>query len=128
MKIAFPTEDSRLISAHFGRAPYFLVAEVTPEGEPRFEQRSKSFHGPHDDHHHHEPDPAAHNSMHQGMFGAIADCQVLIAGGMGQPAYEHALAVGLEVILTSENDISAALQKWQAHELTSDPRRIHFHR
>ncbi len=62
------------------------------------------------------------------MFAPIADCQVLIAGGMGQPAYDHAISAGLEVVMTGEKSISAALEAYRNGLLMSDPRRIHRHR
>ena len=62
---------------------------------------------------------------HGGMLEPVADCQVLIAGGMGQPAFERARATGLEVILTSEHVIAKAAAAYAAGTLASDPRRIH---
>ncbi len=119
-KIAFPTEDGATISAHFGRAPYFIVATIDDSTEAKFEQRSKAYHdnGEHEQHDH-------HNHNHGGMFAPIADCQVLIAGGMGQPAYDSAVAAGLTVILTGEKSIAAALAAYRANLLISDVRRVH---
>jgi predicted Fe-Mo cluster-binding NifX family protein len=61
------------------------------------------------------------------MFSVIADCQVLVAGGMGEPAYQRAQAYGLEVYLTGEWKIEAALAAYQAGLLKSDLRRVHAH-
>jgi predicted Fe-Mo cluster-binding NifX family protein len=58
------------------------------------------------------------------MFAPIRDCQVLLAGGMGEPAYQKALAAGLQVILTG-GTIQNALQAWLKGELQTDLRRIH---
>jgi predicted Fe-Mo cluster-binding NifX family protein len=126
-KIAFPTEDGRTIHQHFGRAPYFTVAAVDESGAVRFEQRGKAYHGePQAGQTRPEPHAAPHG--HAGMFAPIADCQVLIAGGMGRPAYQRALDAGLKVILTGETSISAALAAYRAGALASDERRIHQHR
>ena len=126
LKIAFPTQDNTVepgqaaISAHFGRAPYFIVVTLDDSAEPQFEQRSKAYHG----NGQHEPhDPHTHN--HAGMVGPIADCQVLIAGGMGQPAYDTAVAAGLTVILTGERSVAAALAAFRANTLITERRRIH---
>lgn len=126
LKIAFPIQDSTAepgqatISAHFGRAPYFIVATLGDSADPHFEQRSKTYHGSgeHEQHDHH-----SHN--HAGMFAPIADCQVLIAGGMGRPAYDNAVTAGLTVIMTGERSVAAALAAFRANTLTSDLRRIH---
>lgn len=61
------------------------------------------------------------------MFSVISDCQVLVAGGMGEPAYQRARAYGLEVYLTGEWKIEAALSAYQAGALKSDLRRVHAH-
>jgi predicted Fe-Mo cluster-binding NifX family protein len=125
-RVAFPTEDGKTISQHFGQAPMFVVATIQ-EAEPvKFEQREKGFHGHQLEQHDHEHGLGGHN--HSNMLSPIGDCQVLIAGGMGQPAYESAMARGLQVILTSEITIEAALNAYLAGKLLSDPRRVHKHR
>ncbi len=124
MKIAFPTEDGETISAHFGRAPFFTVVTLNEGDLPQFEQRNKAFHGSAE----HAPGAEHQGHDHNSMFAPIADCQVLIAGGMGQPAYEHAAAAGLDIVLTGEKSITAALEAYRGGRLMSDPRRIHQHR
>jgi predicted Fe-Mo cluster-binding NifX family protein len=119
-KIAFPTEDGQSISAHFGRAPYFMVVTLDGTAEVKSEQRSKTYHGS-DDHAQHDQ----HSHNHGGMLAPIADCQVLIAGGMGQPAYDSATAAGLTVILTGEKSIAMALAAYRTNTLISDMRRVH---
>jgi predicted Fe-Mo cluster-binding NifX family protein len=121
-KIAFPTEDGKTIHQHFGRAPYFTVATIQDNGTVQYEQRSKAFHGQ-------EPAPAMHGTGHGHgpMLAPISDCQVLIAGGMGQPAYQSASQAGLKVIMTGEKSIEAALQAYQAGRLASDEGRVHAH-
>ncbi len=123
MKIAFPTDDGQTISAHLGQAPYFEVVEYEGDQEPRFERREKIYHG--GEHHQHEGE--SHMSHAQAMLQPVADCQVLISGGMGQPVYDQAQRQGLQVILTGEKSIRAALKAFQEGELASDSRRIHMH-
>lgn len=122
-KIAFPTDDGKTISAHFGRAPFFMVVTLDEQGAAQFEQRSKAFHG---EQHSHDMHQTAHG--HSPMFSPISDCQVLIAGGMGQPAYQHAVDARLKVIMTGEKSITAALEAYQSGLIISDERRIHQHR
>lgn len=123
-KIAFPTDDGQTISQHFGMASYFVVASLPDGQEPAFEQRPKAHHSSHD-HSHGEHDHQ--QGVGAQMFTPLSDCQVLIAGGMGQPAYDRAVQQGLQVFLTSERTIPAALAAYQAGQLQSDPRRIHQH-
>lgn len=125
VKIAFPTEEDETISAHFGAAPYFTVVTLNDDGSTTLERRAKPAHS-------HEPSERHAAGAHQGGHGAamlatIADCQVLIARGMGQPAYERAQAQGLTVYLVAERTVSAALAAYRAGTLRSDPRRVHRH-
>lgn len=135
-KIAFPTDDGETISAHLGRARVFAVASYEDEGEVAFDERQKPQHGPrpqsatsgdielHD--HAHEPGQHAHGGP-GGMLASIADCDVLIAGGMGEPAYEAAQRLGLEVVLTGQKRIHEALAAYRAGTLVTDLRRVHSH-
>jgi predicted Fe-Mo cluster-binding NifX family protein len=123
-KIAFPTADGETISPHMGQAQFFLIATLDDSDTVHFEKREKPHHG-------HETENAAHEHTGQGMgsamFVPIADCQVLITGGMGESAYEHARLLGLEVVLPAEKNIPNALAAYRAGTLTSDIRRIHKH-
>lgn len=122
-KVAFPTDDGETISCHLGQAQFYLIATLDGSGEVRFERRQKPHHSAAEAH-----GPNARPSGRgegQAMFAAVADCQVLISGGLGEPAYEHALAQGLEVHLPAEKNIQAALEAYRAGRLTSDMRRVH---
>ncbi len=119
MKIAFPSDDGKSISAHFGRAATYVI--VDSETDAGWETREKAHHG---SEHGHQSD---HGGLHQAMFAPLADCRVLVAGGMGDPAYKGAVGLGLEVILTGETSIQAAVDAYRQGGLTSDPRRVHAH-
>jgi hypothetical protein len=60
------------------------------------------------------------------MIQKIADCQVLLCGGMGMPAYQKAQAARLEVLLTG-GEIQAAVQAFLDDKIVSDLRRVHQH-
>lgn len=120
-KIAFPTDDGETISPHLGRAPFYIVATVDDSEKIAFEKRDKAHHGAETEH------SVDHGTMHETMFAAIKDCQVLISGGMGEPAYQHAQAQGLEIVLPAEKNIKLALEAYRAGTLVSDARRIHKH-
>ncbi len=51
--------------------------------------------------------------------------RTLISGGMGDSAYRHATAQGLEVILPADEKIMDAMKAYQAGTLVSDMRRVH---
>ncbi len=116
MKIAFPTEDGENISMHFGKAPYYTVIDISGGAQAR-EKRPKAHHGQSHDH------GAGHT--HDDMFASISDCQVLVVGGMGTPAYQAAVARGLQVIPVSLTDITSALQAYLDGKLQPEEKRIH---
>jgi predicted Fe-Mo cluster-binding NifX family protein len=123
-KIAFATDDGKTISSHLGRAQYFQVVTLEDSGGVSFEQRLKPHHGAE------QVSPQQEHSGHgmgQAMIASISDCQVLIAGGMGEPVYQRALAQGLEVIMPAEKGIQEALDAYRKGTLASDIRRIHQH-
>lgn len=125
IKIAAVTENHQKLSSHFGRAPFYHVYTVENGAVVSEAQRSKPYHGQHGDHDHHEQDQS--HSHHADMFEPIRDCQVLLCGGMGEPAYRKALAAELEVVLTG-GEIRSALQAYLNGELASDMRRVHQHK
>jgi predicted Fe-Mo cluster-binding NifX family protein len=123
MKIAAVTDDGVTIHSHFGQAPYFQVLTIENNQIVAREQRAKPAHqhGAHDEHHH-----AAGGDTHaQGMAAVIADCQVLLARGMGQPAYAALQAAGIQPILTVRETIDDAAQAYLRGELTHRAERVH---
>lgn len=73
------------------------------------EQREKDSHSHRD--HQHEHEAGVH--PRQQMIETIRDCQVLIAGGMGQPMYERGISHGLEVYLAIQDRISDVVEAYQ---------------
>ncbi len=118
MKIAFPTNDGEKISAHFGRATHFLVVTVENGAETHRELREKAHHGA-------SNQPHTHGHNHGGMVSPLADCQVLIAGGMGIPAAQAVERAGVQLIPTGIQTINAALAAFLQDNLTPEPSRIH---
>jgi predicted Fe-Mo cluster-binding NifX family protein len=122
-KIAFPTDDGETISKHLGQARFFQVVTLQNGQVQSSEQREKAAHS----HQGRVHDHAAGFHPGQAMVDVIRDCQVLIAGGMGQPMYNRATSSGLVVILTGEDRIEDALEVFQRGDLSSDMRRVHAH-
>lgn len=120
VKIAAVTEDRKNLSAHFGMAPLYRVFSVEDGQVVAVEDRQKSHHEAHPEHTSH-----SHHG-HADMFAPIADCQVLLCGGMGAPAYQKAQSAGLQVVLTG-GEIEAAVQAFLEGHLTSDMSRVHQH-
>jgi predicted Fe-Mo cluster-binding NifX family protein len=123
MKIAFSTDDGETISKHLGQAQYFKVVTLEDGQVQASERREKASHSHND--HEHEHEAGVHPG--QQMVESIRDCQVLIAGGMGQPMYNRAVSSGMEVFLTGEDRIDDALAAYRQGKMTSDMRRVHMH-
>jgi len=120
MKIAIPTDDGVIVSQHFGQAVYFKVLSVEGDQVISSEMREKATHN--------HGVPSA-DGMHPGamMVESILDCQTLIAGGMGSPVYNRAMAAGLKVILTRQSNIDLAVRDFLAGKLENDPQLVHVH-
>ena len=116
MKIAAVTEDGVTISQHFGRAPYYVVLTVEDGQVIGREQREKVAHGRGADGHVHVEGQAhgfdaASQDTHDRMAAPIADCQVLLARGMGAGAHASLQQAGIRSVITTIANIDeAALQ------------------
>ena len=134
MKIAAVSEDGVTISQHFGQAPYYVVVTVEDGRIVSREKRDKMGHAQfggetHEEAHGADPrghgfDPAAQD-RHTRMAAAIADCQVLLARGMGAGAYESMKQAGIRPVVTDIPGIDAAVAAYLAGALTDHTERLH---
>lgn len=134
MKIAAVSEDGATISQHFGRAPFYVVLTIEDGKIVARERRDKMGHAqfagePHEESHGadargHGFDPAA-QSRHARMAAAIADCDILLARGMGAGAYESMKQAGIRPIITDLADIEAAALAAARGELIDHAERLH---
>jgi len=134
MKIAAVSEDGVTISQHFGRAPFYVVVSVEDGKIVSREQRSKMGHAhfaaqPHEEAHGADPRghgfDAAAQSRHAQMAGAIADCQVLLARGMGAGAYEGMRQAGIRPVVSDIAVIDEAVQAYLDGRLVDHTERLH---
>ena len=134
MKIAAVSEDGVTISRHFGRAPFYVVVTVEDGKIVAHEKRDKMGHaqfagGPHEEAHGEDPrghgfDPAAQN-RHTRMAAAIADCEVLLCGGMGAGAYESMKQANIRPVVTDVENIDEAVQAYVEGRLVDHTERLH---
>ena len=132
MKIAAITDDGKMISQHFGRARYYLVCTVEDGRITGQELRDKAGHhsfAPHEgaDHHASGPhgfDPAS-RSRHTQMLSTIADCQAVLAGGMGLGMQRNLEEVGIRPLLTDVEDIEEAVCAFVEGRLAVRPELAH---
>jgi len=126
MNIAVITEDGKNISKHFGRAPYYMIVTLENGKIVKKEQRNKAGHHTFGDQPHAEHAPGqrhgydtASQSKHSAMAETMADCKLLIAGGMGWGAYDSLKSMGIETIITDVDDIEQAVNLYLQNKLTN---------
>lgn len=132
MKLAVITDDGQTISQHFGRAPYYLVFTIEEGKIVNREMREKMGHAHFAaDHHAHDTqgaghgmDPASHD-RHASMAEAIADCKVLLCGGMGMGAYESMRSLAIQPVVTDLRDIETAVQAFIDGKLIDHTELLH---
>ncbi len=131
MKIAAVTENGTTLSQHFGRAPLYVVLTVKDGEIISKETRAKAGHSTFAAHHaeaaHGERHgfDAASQARHASMAAAIADCEVLIVGGMGLGAYQNLKGCGIETIVTDVKNIEQAVKLYLEGKLPSLLERLH---
>jgi predicted Fe-Mo cluster-binding NifX family protein len=133
MKIAVVSDNETTISQHFGRAPYYIIQTVENGKvvkKEKFERGAAGTcacgHTEEGGHHHgsHGGDPES-DVKHNRMVDPIADCQVLIAGGMGYGAYQALKSRNLQVFITAESSIQKAVELFSIGKLDNLMERLH---
>jgi predicted Fe-Mo cluster-binding NifX family protein len=132
MKIAAISEDGTIVSQHFGRAPYYIVVTVEDGKVVNKEKRDKAGHHTFAGHHEENLAPGKQHGFdagaqvrHAGMMSNIADCQVLVAGGMGWGAYESLKSRGIETVVTDVENIEDAVKLYLQGKLPNLMERLH---
>jgi predicted Fe-Mo cluster-binding NifX family protein len=131
VRIAAISDDGVTISQHFGRAPIYVVLTVEEGKVVKKETRSKVGHQNFATQEHqtapgqrHGFDPGS-EAKHRSMADAIADCDALLAGGMGYGAYESLKKYNIKPIVTDVADIDQAVQLYLAGNLPNLMDRVH---
>jgi len=131
MKIAAVSDDGVTISQHFGRAPFYVIVTVEGDKVVGKETREKSGHHTFAAHHAdvkpgepHGYDTGA-QIRHASMAETIADCQVMLAGGMGWGAYDSLKSNNIEPIVTDVENIDEAVKRYIDGELDNLMERLH---
>lgn len=98
MKAAVVTDDLLTVSAHFGMARHYLVYDIVDGVVKGREVRDKVGHS--QGMQHHEQGGAAESRLHNTMLANVADCQAIIAAGMGAPMYASIVSAGMRTYIT----------------------------
>jgi predicted Fe-Mo cluster-binding NifX family protein len=131
MKIAVVTDDEITVSQHFGRASLYVVYTVRDgkiigkEARPKMGHSHFAVGESHTAHGSGHGYDAASQTKHASMAEAIADSQVLIAGGMGMGAYESMKSYKIETIVTDVANIDEAVKLYLEGKLPNLMNRLH---
>jgi predicted Fe-Mo cluster-binding NifX family protein len=131
MKIAAISDDGLNISQHFGRALYYVVLTVEEGKIVAREKRPKAGHHTFAAAEHPlTPDgrhgyDASSQTKHRSMAETIADCQVLLAGGMGWGAYDSLKSYNIESVVTDVESIDEAVKLYVEGKLPNLMERLH---
>ena len=130
MKIAAVSDDGTTISQHFGRAMFYVVSTVEGGKVVSKEKRPKAGHHTFAAHEQHPPGgshgfDAASQDKHRSMADTIADCQLLLAGGMGRGAYESLKSYNIQPIVTDVENIEEAVKLHVQGKLPNLMERLH---
>jgi predicted Fe-Mo cluster-binding NifX family protein len=123
MKIAIATSNLRTVARHYGTARFFEV--LTVEGgqvvacEKRARPPGRGAAG--------RGRPTGEAAPGHGLETAriIADCTVLITGGIGRGAFDNLRRVGVETVPTDVRDVEEAVRRYLAGELPGRPDLLH---
>lgn len=136
MKIAAVTDDNQTISQHFGRAKKYFVLTIDDGKIIGRELREKVNHQDFqreglEGQHQHQDDPRGRGfgrhsgEKHKRMFATIDDCQILLARGMGQGAYNGLQLIGIQPIITDIPEIEKAVQAVIDESIEDHLERLH---
>lgn len=120
VKIAIPTEDKQHVFNHFGRTPGFVIVESEDGSVLQKKYVGNNFTGHAKGEHLEEVGKHEHKS-HDGIFAALHDIQVVIASGMGRRLYQDFQNKNIEVFITREHSIDAALEQYFKGTLDNNP-------
>ena len=130
MKIAVVSKDDKTVSQHFGQAPLYVVVTVEDGKIVARETREKAGHHTFAPHRPKAPGEKhgcgrGAPARHARMMETIADCQVLIAGGMGEGAYNNLKSRNIEPIVTDIKTIDEAVKLYLEGKLPNLTERLH---
>jgi predicted Fe-Mo cluster-binding NifX family protein len=119
MKIAIPSNDNISVSAHFGRSRGFIVFDTTQQKilTDVYRENFVTGHmtGQHTEH------SGEHSHSHSGILDLLQDCEIIIAGGMGQRLYSDFMSANKKIFVTRESDARQAVKLFLGNQLDNNP-------
>jgi predicted Fe-Mo cluster-binding NifX family protein len=132
VEVAVVSDDGVTIGQHFGRAPYYVVLTVEGRKITASETRPKPGHHTFSSEEHHDQHSRGRHGCdagvqprHEAMARVVADCEAVIAGGMGWGAYQGLQSYGIRPIITDVGDIREAVLRYLDGNLPDLMERLH---
>lgn len=118
MKIGIASDDKVTIAQHFGRTQGFVIAEISDGNVQARDYRKNDFsmHMQEGSHQHGE-----HGHSHTSILEALADCDVVLARGMGRRIYDDLRSVNIQSIITDKLTVEDALTAYLDGSLADNP-------
>ena len=119
MRIAIPSDDGITVASHTGRASGFVIFDIKDHQAVRLEHRTNTFtahalgqcnEGEGHGHHHHG---------HDGLLGALEDCNVMIAHGMGPRLVSDLASRNIQVLFCTDTQVDDVAQNFAAGRLAT---------
>jgi predicted Fe-Mo cluster-binding NifX family protein len=120
MRIAIPSDDGTNVASHTGRASGFVIYDIENNEASRVEYRTNRYtaHAQgkcdgdehHSDHQHHS---------HDDLLGALHDCTVMLAHGMGPRLVNDLTHRNIQVTFCDETLAEDAAKKLASGQLTT---------
>lgn len=117
MKIAVASNNGDTVAQHFGRCRRFEVLTIADGRVAARETRDAT--GPHGS------GSGEHGGGCDQAIAAVADCDVLIVGGMGGGAFAKCRRAGLEPVLTDARRVDEAAERYVRGDLPNLEDRLH---
>ena len=118
MKIGIASNDQNSIAEHFGRTKGFVIVELENGQELSRTYRKNKFsvHSQPGSHEH-----AEHGHSHTAILEALADCELVMARGMGRRIYDDLRGAKIESYITSQSQVDEAIEAYIRGDLDDNP-------
>ncbi|MEW5702713.1 MAG: NifB/NifX family molybdenum-iron cluster-binding protein [Candidatus Zixiibacteriota bacterium] len=107
MKVAVASDDGQTVASHLGKVRGFVICRVENGYIIDREYRINSFTG----HARAAAGMARAANRHGPILEALADCAVVVSGGMGQRIRDDLAQSGIDVIVTDEGNVDEAVHR-----------------
>jgi predicted Fe-Mo cluster-binding NifX family protein len=115
MKIAIASDDKKSISHHFGKALGFVIFDIKNNKIVSNEYRENIG----------KNSGECGSCNHSSMINNIKDCEVVISYGMGQGIYLDLLQNKIKPVVTEEDNVEEALNKFLKNQLVNRKDKLH---